>query len=63
MYHLEIQSTLLLDLHPGVVHFPIVLFLTALLFDILGYIRPASAVRRIGWWLLTGRCSRQARPL
>lgn len=54
MYHLEIQSMLLLDLHPAVVHFPIVLLFTTLFFDILGYFRPATTFRRISWWLLTG---------
>lgn len=36
-------------------HFPLVLFITALFFDILSDIRPtATVLRRVAWWLLTG---------
>ena len=53
--HLGIHSTLLADLHPILVHFPLVLFITALFFDILSDIRPtATVLRRVAWWLLTG---------
>jgi uncharacterized membrane protein len=53
MYHLNIQWALLSDLHPAIVHFPIVLYFMALLFDILSYFRLPS-IRRVSWWLLTG---------
>lgn len=53
--HLGIHSTMLADLHPILVHFPLVLFIAALFFDILSDIRPTAIVlRRVAWWLLAG---------
>ncbi len=53
--HFGIHSTILSDLHPILVHFPLVLFISALFFDILSDIRSSAIVlRRVAWWLLTG---------
>jgi len=53
--HFEIHSALLSDLHPIFVHFPLVLFITAIFFDILSDIRSSVSVfRRVSWWMLTG---------
>ncbi len=49
----RIRGALLADVHPLFAHFPLALFIAAILCDVLGYIPHRQFFSRMGWWLLS----------
>ncbi|MDA8195139.1 MAG: hypothetical protein M0Z53_14275 [Thermaerobacter sp.] len=49
----QIRGSLLPDVHPMLVHFPIVLLLLAAGFDVLSYIKRDPFFTRMQWWTLS----------